>query len=62
MFCRLQSKAYAGRAPTDNGVQTRLTVRAQPLESLTALSVPCYCCVLSCARYSLTHFATVRIE
>lgn len=30
MFCQLQSKAYAGRAPTDNGVQTRLKVRAQP--------------------------------
>lgn len=30
MFCRLQSKAYAGRAPTDNGVQARLKVRAQP--------------------------------
>lgn len=62
MFCQLQSKAYAGRAPTDNGVQARLMVRVKPLESLTALSVPCYCWLLSCARYSLTHFATVRIE
>lgn len=40
MLCQLQSKAYAGRAPTDNGVQTRLTVRAQPFFTADCFRVP----------------------